>query len=73
MKEIEPDPTTMERDELLAFLRSRHTVSLWPFTGRALGLSRSATYGCEQIKVLRLGHLCKVSSVWLEATLLASE
>ena len=55
----EPDPATMTRDELRQYLRSRATVSLWPFTGRALSLSRSATYG----------HLCRVSSSWLENVL----
>jgi hypothetical protein len=73
MKDTEPDPTAIGRDELLAYLRSRPTVSLWPFTGRALALSRSATYRCPQIKVLRLGHLCRVSSAWLESVLFGSE
>jgi uncharacterized protein YdiU (UPF0061 family) len=59
----------MTRDELRQYLRSRATVSLWPFTGRALSLSRSATYSCREIQVLRLGHLCRVSSSWLENVL----
>ncbi len=73
MKNDEPDPATLSRDELVAFLRERHTVSLWPFTGRALGLSRSATYCCTEIPTLRLGHLLKVRSAWLEKTLLGDE
>ena len=41
----EPDPRTMGRDELAAYLRGVPTTSLWPFAGRALGnLSRPATY-----------------------------
>lgn len=66
IREAEPDPATMSREQFLAYLRSHHTVSLWPFTGRALRLSRSATYKCPDIKVLRLGHLSRVSSSWLE-------
>jgi len=69
MRQSEPDPVGMTREDLRAFLRLRPTVTLWPFTGRALGLSRSAAYGCPQIKVLRLGHRCRVSSAWLEQVL----
>lgn len=69
MRDTEPDPAAMDRDELLAYLRERHVVSLWPFAGRALDLSRSATYSCKEIPTLRLGHLLKVRSSWLEATL----
>jgi hypothetical protein len=65
----EPDPSALPRNELLDYLRCHATVSLWPFCGRALGLSRAATYGCPQIKVLRLGHRCRVASSWLEKTL----
>ena len=71
-RESEPDPREMSRDELLDFLRSRHTVTLWPFVGRTLGASRSLTYrlaSVEAIKVLRLGHSYRVSSSWLEKTL----
>ena len=69
MKQTEPDPATAERDELRAYLRSCATVSLWPLAGRALGLSRAATYNCPDIKVLRLGHRCRVPSAWLENVL----
>lgn len=65
----EPDPTSLSRAELVAYLRDHHVVSLWPFVGRALNLSRSATYGCKEIPTLRLGHLLKVRSAWLEQTL----
>jgi hypothetical protein len=69
----EPDPVGMPREELLAYLRSHPTVSLWPFTGRALGYSRSLTYDLGRtcgIRVLHLGaHRSRVSSAWLEATL----
>ena len=70
---VEPDPTQLSREELRSYLRSVSTVSLWPFCGKALGLSRSATYTCEQIKCLRLGHLRKVSSVWLEEFVFGEE
>jgi hypothetical protein len=69
----EPDPRQLSRGELVDFLRARHTVTLWPFAGRALGLSRSATYGCPEIKCLRLGHLRRVSSAWLESVLFGGE
>ena len=71
--ESEPDPLQLSREELLAYLHTHPTVSLWPFCGRALSLSRSATYSCHDIKVLRLGHLCKVSSAWLESVLFSEE
>jgi hypothetical protein len=72
MSKPEPDPVGIPRDDLRAFLKANPTVTLWPFSGRALGLSRSLTYRCAttgHIKVLRLGHLYRVSSVWLEHTL----
>jgi hypothetical protein len=69
----EPDPTALSRAELVVYLRDHHVVSLWPFAGRALNLSRSSTYGCRDIPTLRLGHLLKVRSVWLEATLFGGE
>ncbi len=69
----EPDPVDMPREELLAYLREHHVVSLYPFVGRALNLSRSATYSCSEIPTLRLGHLLKVRSVWLEQTLFGEE
>lgn len=72
-REPEPDPASMPRDELHSYLRAHPTVTLWPFAGRALGLSRSATYGCPQIKTLRLGRLEKVSSAWLESVLFGEE
>jgi len=65
----EPDPIALSRAELVAYPHAHPTVPLWPFCGRALGLSRSATYGCPQIKVLRLGHRRLVSSSWLEKIL----
>jgi len=71
-RELEPDPVGMEQDAFRAYLRRERTVTLWPFTGRALGTSRSLTYALARsgdIKVLRLGHRCRVSSVWLESVL----
>ena len=69
----EPDPALLSREELRAYLRSVSTVSLWPFTGKALGLSRSLTYSCGEIKWMRLGHLRKVSTAWLETKLFGEE
>jgi hypothetical protein len=66
----------MSREELRAFLRSSPTVTLWPFSGRSLNLSRSLTYRCGaqgDIKVLRLGHSLRVPSAWLESTLFGDE
>lgn len=68
----EPDPVGLPRDELVAYLCSHPTVSLWPFAGRALGASRSLTYQLAQsgaINVLALGHRRRVASSWLETTL----
>ena len=72
-RQIEPDPRSLSREEFVAYLREHRTVTLWPFAGRALGLSRSATYGCPDIKCLRLGHLRKVSRAWLESVLFGGE
>lgn len=69
----EPDPAQLSREDLRAYLHSVGTVSLWPFAGKALGLSRSLTYNCEEIKWMRLGHLRKVSSAWLETKLFGEE
>lgn len=69
----EPDPRTMEREDLRAYLRAHHVVSKWPFCGRALNLSRSSTFACRDIPTLRLGHLLKVRSSWLEQTLFGEE
>jgi len=75
-REPEPDPVGMPREELLAYLCSHPTVSLWPFAGRALGASRSLTYQLSRdgtIKVLCLGARRRVASSWLEATLFGEE
>lgn len=69
----EPERQTMPGDELRRYLRTHHSTSLRPFAGRALGLSRSATYVCPEIRVLRLGHRCRVSSAWLESLLLGDQ
>jgi hypothetical protein len=66
----EPDPTTMSRDELREYLHSTGVVSLWPFTGQALHLSRPTAYRCAgsgAIRVLSLGcRAYRVPSFWLE-------
>lgn len=74
----EPDPRTMGRDELAAYLRGVPTTSLWPFAGRALGnLSRPATYRAASrgsIPTLALG--CRkrvVASVWLSRALMLDD
>ena len=72
-KRSEPDPAAMSREELRTYLGEVATVSLWPFAGKALALSRSTTYSCPDIKCLKLGHVRKVSSAWLEATLFGTE
>jgi len=69
----EPDPCSLSRAELIDYLHHHPTVSLWPFCGRALGLSRSLTYRCEEIKVLRLGHRRLVASSWLERFLFGEQ
>lgn len=75
---VEPDPRAMDRDALRAYLRTTHTVSLWPFAGRALGnLSRPATYRAAAnggIRTLSLG--CRkrvVPSVWIATALLLED
>lgn len=74
---IEPDPQEMAREALRAYLQTHHTVSLWPFTGRALGASRSLAYSLANregtIRVLRVGHSLRVPSAWLETTLFGGE
>ena len=72
-KRSEPDPTAMSREELRTYLGEVAIVSLWPFAGKALVLSRSSTYSCPDIKCLKLGHLRKVSAAWLEATIFGAE
>jgi len=75
-RDPEPNPVGMPRAELLSYLRSHPTVSLWPFAGTALGASRSLTYQLSRdgtIKVLALGHRRRVASAWLEATLFGNE
>ena len=72
VREPEPDPCDMTREALRGYLDTHHTVSLWPFCGRALGSSRSSTYQLAHegtIKVLRLGHRCRVTTSWLESVL----
>jgi hypothetical protein len=72
-KTREPDPCSLSRAELIDYLHHHPTVSLWPFAGRALGLSRSLTYRCEEIKILRLGHRRLVASSWLERFLFGEQ
>lgn len=71
--EPEPDPVGTPRDEIVAYLRSHPTVSLHPFTSRALGASRSLAYQLARsgvIEVLHLGpHRLRVRSIWLEQEL----
>jgi hypothetical protein len=76
-RDPEPDPVGMPEDAFRAYLDCHPTVSLWPTTGRALGYSRSLTYGLARtggIRVLRLGaHRCRVPSAWLTATLFGGD
>lgn len=66
-----PDQPAKRRTALIPALpRDRVSVAvLWS----RVGLSRSATYGCPEIKVLRLGHRRLVASTWLEKTLELAE
>lgn len=75
-RESEPDPIGMPHEELQRFLQSHPTVTLWPFTGRALNASRSLTYrlaAANSIRVLRLGRSYRVPSAWLSRTLFGDD
>jgi hypothetical protein len=66
----------MSRAEIAEYLRSTGTVTLWPFTGKALSLSRAATYRAAvagSIHALALGRRRVVPSRWLEATLMLDD
>ena len=48
--------------EIIAEIRSKPTVPLWPHAGRAYGLGKSATYKAAhagEIDVVRIGRLLK--------------
>ena len=48
------------------------TVPLWPTTGRALGLSRTATYEAAKrgdIQTIDMGHKKPVPTAWLRKAL----
>lgn len=71
----EPDPRVLTRDQLVAFLRSRTTVSV-PFAGACCGISRAASYAAAKdrsLRTLRLGHRLRVPTTWLEGQLGLSE
>jgi hypothetical protein len=49
----------MELKEILREIRNKPTVPLWPHAGRALGISRGATYQAAangQIDILEIGR-----------------
>ncbi len=72
----EPDPAALTRAQLAAYLEQVATVTLWPFTGKALSLSRAATYRAAvagSIHALALGRRRVVPSRWLEATLMLDD
>jgi hypothetical protein len=56
-------------NELRKSLEENLTVELWPTAGRALSLTRGATYAAArsgQIKTLRFGRLLRVPAAWLK-------
>jgi hypothetical protein len=62
------DVCSMSTDETNA---TPLVMPLWPDTGKALGLSRNATYDAArrgEIKTLRFGKLLKVPTAWLLET-----
>lgn len=65
------DPRLVSRAELLAYLRSRATVSV-PFAGACCGISRTASYAAARdgsLKTLRLRSRLLVPTRWLEEQL----
>jgi hypothetical protein len=55
-------------NEIRKLLDDNLTVQLWPTTGKALNLTRGATYTAAragEIKTLRFGRLLRVPTVWL--------
>jgi hypothetical protein len=53
-------------------LAENAVLPLWPETGRALDLGRSATYAAAkngEIKTIRFGRLQKVPTAWLRKKL----
>lgn len=72
----EPDPSTLARAEVAAYLKQVVAVTVWPFTGKALGLSRPAAYRAAiagEIHCLRLGRRRVVPAVWLARTLMLDD
>jgi hypothetical protein len=68
----EPDPNDLTREGVRDYLRSTPVVTLWPFTGKTLDLSRPTTYRAANsgaIRVLTMGRAKRVASAWLEAQL----
>ena len=75
-RSTEPDPLAMSRAQIAEYLRSTGTVTLWPFTGKTLSLSRAATYRAAvagSIHALALGRRRVVPSRWLEAALMLDD
>jgi hypothetical protein len=59
-------------EEILAEIRSKPTVPLWPHAGMAYGLGKSATYKAAhagEIEVMRLGRLLKAVTAPMRARL----
>lgn len=72
----EPDPQELTRDELAAYLCRVSTVTVWPFAGQLLGLSRPAAYRAAvagDIRCLSFGRRRVVPSAWLARVLLLDE
>jgi hypothetical protein len=59
---------SLNMNELRKSLDENLTVELWPTAGKALNLTRGATYSAAragQIKTLRFGRLLRVPAAWL--------
>jgi hypothetical protein len=68
---VEPQVNTKQAKRAAAVHGPALVMPLWPDAGRALGLSRNATYDAArrgEIKTLRFGKLLKVPTVWLLET-----
>ena len=65
---VEPQVSTKQAKRAATAHGQALVMPLWPDAGRALGLSRNATYDAArrgEIKTLRFGKLLKVPTAWL--------
>jgi hypothetical protein len=62
----------MDDAEIRRQIMTKLAVDLWPTTGKALGLGRSATYDAARegkIKTIDVGHKKPVPTAWLRQVL----